>query len=45
MATTTHAHGLVGRAAPWLWGAVLTTSLTRHFFGYGPGEMHVNHEG
>lgn len=45
MATTTHAHRLVGRAAPWLWGAALTTSLTRHFFGYGPGEMHVNHEG
>lgn len=45
MATTADDHGLVRRATPWLWGAILTTGLTQAYFGYGPGEMHVNHEG
>jgi hypothetical protein len=45
MAITAHAHRLVGRATPWLWGVVLTTCFARRYFGYGPGEMHVNHEG
>ena len=41
MATIAHDHRLARRAAPWLLGALLTTCLTRSFFSYGPGEMHV----
>ena len=27
------------------WGAVLATGLTWRYFGYAPGQMHLNHEG
>jgi hypothetical protein len=33
------------RALPLLWGVVVAVGLARFFFRYGPGEMHVTHEG
>jgi hypothetical protein len=43
-------HRLVTRrslvqVAPWLWGVVVASALTRFFFEFAPDEMFLNHEG
>jgi predicted aminopeptidase len=32
------------RLAPWVWGAAVAWALTRFYFRYAPGEIHLNHE-
>jgi hypothetical protein len=32
------------RVAPWLWGAAVAAYVSRFYFAYAPGEMHLNHQ-
>jgi predicted aminopeptidase len=36
--------GAATSIAPWVWGAAVAFALARPWFGYGPGEIHLNHE-
>jgi hypothetical protein len=31
--------------ASWLWGVAVAIAVARFYFRYGPGDMHLNHEG
>ena len=32
-------------AGPWIWGVLVAIVTIRFYFRYGPGQMHLNHEG